>query len=635
MSAPILFITRKWAPASGGMETYSMRLTEALGAHEPVETIALRGQDNAMPPTALALLAFPFTVIAAALRRSTPPRVIHLGDMALWPLGLLALVWPEAALLISAHGTDVAYHRRGGVKGRLYGAYLRAGARLLGGRMTVIANSRATRDVTAETGWRRIAVVPLASDFADAGAAQSAPSTTILFAGRLVKRKGLSWFVREVLPLLPDSLTLDVAGTVWDASEEAALADPRVRFRGPLPQDELARRFAAALCVIVPNIAPENGEYEGFGLVAPEAAAAGGVVLAASHGGLTDAVLDGETGFLLTTGEAAAWAERIAAVAAWPADERAAWCRAAAARSRTFYSWPRVAADTFALYEEASAAGEAAPDSGAKVWLRRASRLAGAVLLVASLVFVGRHLAAHWPGEVRFPLATLALAGGLYALTHLTTTLGWLGIIRACGHHLPLREGFAISLVSQAAKYIPGNVAHHLGRAALAKQAGLPLRVSTLVLPVEIACVCFAALLVGGFLLSPWIALACLAALAALLATPARGLALPILAFALGLGLAGVSFALLVEVPQAVPAYPVAWLAGFLLPGAPAGLGVREAALLALLDRAASPEALGAAIIVHRVITAVVDGLVALAAYFAGLASIHRRAANSGPTSGR
>ena len=227
-----------------------------------------------MPPTALALLLFPFTVIAAALRRSAPPRVIHLGDMALWPLGLLVLVWPETALVISAHGTDVAYHRRGGVKGRLYGAYLRTGARLLGGRMTVIANSRATRDVTAETGWRRIAVVPLASDFADTGATQAAPSTTILFAGRLVKRKGLSWFVREVLPLLPDSLTLDVAGTVWDASEEAALADPRVRFLGPLPQDELARRFAAALCVIVPNIAPENGEYEGFGLVAPEAAAA-------------------------------------------------------------------------------------------------------------------------------------------------------------------------------------------------------------------------------------------------------------------------------------------------------------------------------------------------------------------------
>jgi glycosyltransferase involved in cell wall biosynthesis/uncharacterized membrane protein YbhN (UPF0104 family) len=634
MDAPILFITRKWAPASGGMETYSMRLVEALAAaYEPVETIALKGRGNAMPPTALALLLFPFTVFAACLRRTVPPRVIHLGDMALWPLGLLVLVWPDAALLVSAHGTDVSYHRRGGLRGRLYGAYLRAGARLLGGRTTVIANSRATRDVTAETGWRQIAVVPLASDFA-AAAPHPAPAT-ILFAGRLVKLKGLSWFVREVLPLLPDHLTLDVAGTVWDANEAQALADPRVRFLGPLPQDELAQRFAAALCVIVPNIETGNGDHEGFGLVAPEAAAAGGVVLAARHGGLTDAVLDGETGMLLPPGEATAWAAQIVAVAAWPPEQRAAWCRNAAARSRSFYSWSRVAADTYALYGSASAQAVPAQGGGASGWIRRATRLAGAALLLASLFFVGLHLAEHWPGAVRFAPGMLALAGGLYALTHITTTLGWLATIRACGHHLPMREGFAISLVSQAAKYIPGNVAHHIGRAALAKQAGLPLRVSSLVLPVEIACVCFAALLVGGFLISQWLTLACLLALAALGATRARKLVLPILAFAIGLGLAGVSFALLVDVPQAVPAYPVAWLAGFLLPGAPAGLGVREAALLALLDRAVTPEALGSAIIVHRVITAVVDGLVALAAYFAGLAAIHNRAANSGPTSGK
>ena len=190
---------------------------------------------------------------------------------------------------------------------------------------------------------------------------------------------------------------------------------------------------------------------------------------------------------------------------------------------------------------------------------------------------------------MRFAPGTLALAGGLYVLTHITTTLGWLGIIRACGHHLPAREGFAISLVSQAAKYIPGNVAHHIGRAGLVVLA----------------------------------------------TTRARRLVAPILAFAIGLLLAGVSFALLVEVPQAVPAYPVAWLAGFLLPGAPAGLGVREAALLALLDKAVTPEALGGAIIVHRVITAGAGGLVALVAYFAGLAAIHNRAANSGPTSGK
>ncbi|WP_159456632.1 glycosyltransferase family 4 protein [Altererythrobacter xiamenensis] len=334
------------------METYSMRLTEAMEVLERTQIVSLRGQTNGMPPGWFELLSFPITVIVSCLRRPTAPKILHLGDMAIWPFGFLTLIWRRAALVISAHGTDVAYHRRGGIAGSLYGAYLRIGAFLLGQRATIIANSSATREVTAETGWKNIEVVPLASDF-DASGTPKVGSQTILFAGRLVKRKGLSWFVDTVLPLLPSEFSLEVAGPIWDESEEKALSDPRVQFLGALPQDKLANRFAEALCVIIPNIEPKNGEYEGFGLVAPEAAAAGGVVLAADHGGLTDAVLHNETGFLLQAGNAAAWANAIKDIANWPAEHRADWCEKATARSRTYYSWERVAKDTLSVYQKA------------------------------------------------------------------------------------------------------------------------------------------------------------------------------------------------------------------------------------------------------------------------------------------
>ena len=70
-------------------------------------------------------------------------------------------------------------------------------------------------------------------------------------------------------------------------------------------------------------------------------------------------MLDGETGILLPAGDAAAWAAQIAAVASWTPEQRAAWCRNAAERSRSFYSWSRVADDTYALY--GSATGQAVP----------------------------------------------------------------------------------------------------------------------------------------------------------------------------------------------------------------------------------------------------------------------------------
>jgi glycosyltransferase involved in cell wall biosynthesis len=348
----ILFVTRKWAPATGGMETYSLRLTEALAKFEPVEVIALPGRANGMPPGPLALLAFPLAVFARAARRASAPRVLHLGDMALWPFAALALLWRRTRVVLSAHGTDVAYHRRGGLRGTLYRLYLALGARLLR-RARVIANSRATAHVAGETGWRDAAVVPLATEAAPADPIDGSHDGTILFVGRLVERKGCGWFIREVLPLLPAGTRFLVVGTEWDDGEREALSAPGVEFVGPLTGQALTERYRRSKCVVVPNIEPASGEFEGFGLVAPEAAAAGGVVLAARCGGLTDAVIDGETGFLVATGDARAWAKAIERVSAWTPEQRRTFVGRARARCEEHFNWERVAGQTIASYSDA------------------------------------------------------------------------------------------------------------------------------------------------------------------------------------------------------------------------------------------------------------------------------------------
>ncbi len=60
----------------------------------------------------------------------------------------------------------------------------------------------------------------------------------------------------------------------------------------------------------MPNI-QVDGDEEGFGLVALEASIRGTYVLAAGIEGITDAVIDGENGSLLPTGDAQAWAKKI------------------------------------------------------------------------------------------------------------------------------------------------------------------------------------------------------------------------------------------------------------------------------------------------------------------------------------
>ncbi|MEP0191483.1 MAG: glycosyltransferase family 4 protein [Erythrobacter sp.] len=347
----ILFITRKWEPAIGGMETYCLRLTECLAKQADIDVISLSGQKDGSPPSLVKLFGFPLAVLIQWLQLRKTPDVVHLGDMAIWPLALLRmLLAPHAATVISAHGTDISYSARGGVKGTLYGLYQKAGARLLS-NANVIANSQATANACRNHGWSNVSVVALATDVT-ASPAQNASKTTILFAGRMIERKGLRWFIENVLPSLPDSFNVEIAGVVTDPSEARALEHPRVHFLGGLDQKTLSERYSAALCVIVPNIDLPNGEFEGFGLVACEAAACGGLVLAAATGGLTSAVKNGETGFLLPAGNASAWAKRISQVSAWSDEERQSFLIQARAKAIAYYNWDRVTRETIEAYPQ-------------------------------------------------------------------------------------------------------------------------------------------------------------------------------------------------------------------------------------------------------------------------------------------
>ena len=341
----MLLITRKWAPAVGGMETWSVNVASALAEQTDVSVIALPGRENGMPPSGIALLLFPLTVLRDYWGLARQPNAIVLGDMAIWPIGLLLKLFGfRGKLLIAAHGTDTSYHRRPGLNAKLYGAYQRIGSRLM--RKTLaFANSRATADVMKETGWTASRVIPLAtqlqSDYSPSPA--NGAGLELLFAGRLVERKGCAWFVKNVLDLLPDGTVLKIAGTGWDASEAWVIEHPQVEYLGALNRTALDRAYAHADCVIMPNIETPQKDFEGFGLVALEAAAAGGIVIAANHSGLRDAVIDGETGFHVPSEDADAWARKILDIHSWDGQKRQDFVAKARAAIALHYSWETVA----------------------------------------------------------------------------------------------------------------------------------------------------------------------------------------------------------------------------------------------------------------------------------------------------
>lgn len=127
----------------------------------------------------------------------------------------------------------------------------------------------------------------------------------VLTVGRLVKQKGhrlLLSAMAEVLPRRPQALHL----VVGDGPEREALQarvralglERQVLLTGRLPQETLEEYYALARVFALTS--HEVASYvEGMGFVFLEAAAWGLPAVATQHGGIPEAVADGESGFLV------------------------------------------------------------------------------------------------------------------------------------------------------------------------------------------------------------------------------------------------------------------------------------------------------------------------------------------------
>ena len=223
-----------------------------------------------------------------------------------------------------------------------------------------------------------------------------------------------------------------------------------------------------------------------------------------------------------------------------------------------------------------------------------------------------------------------AAAAGLifvYGCSNLLLALAWHNILSALMLRVSVRWTIWAYAVSQLAKYVPGNIFQFAGRQAIGLAVGLPgwpLAKST-VWELVLISLCGA---VFGFLVLPLFLIAVsnliaillfASAIVALLVTirvlwGAR-LAGAALCYLIFLGLSGLIFSSvlaianhgIVEIGKSLPAivgaYVIAWLAGLLTPGAPAGLGIREAVLLLLLPVLYDNSAILLAVVVGRAIT--------------------------------
>jgi phosphatidylinositol alpha-1,6-mannosyltransferase len=129
----------------------------------------------------------------------------------------------------------------------------------------------------------------------------------IVCISRLVHRKGQDSLVRampHVLKRVPDAVLLIVSDGPYRAELEKLARDldvaKSVVFTGKIAWEELPAHFAAGDVFAMPCRTRWGGlDVEGLGIVYLEASASGLPVIAGDSGGAPDAVLEGETGYVV------------------------------------------------------------------------------------------------------------------------------------------------------------------------------------------------------------------------------------------------------------------------------------------------------------------------------------------------
>ncbi|MGW5751468.1 glycosyltransferase [Nocardia rhamnosiphila] len=210
----------------------------------------------------------------------------------------------------------------------------------------------------------RTSVIPCGVDLdrftPDGPCAAGSARHRIVSVGRLVPRKGFDIAIAAVARLRDTELVLVGGpddGRLADDPEaqrlsalagELGVAD-RVHLLGQVPRTEMAPLLRSA------DVAVCTPWYEPFGITPLEAMACGVPVVAAAVGGLTDTVVDGVTGRLVTPRDTGELADAVGGLLNAP-QTRANFGRAGRERVRARYSWERITAETLRAYRRVAAA---------------------------------------------------------------------------------------------------------------------------------------------------------------------------------------------------------------------------------------------------------------------------------------
>ncbi|MFF2526756.1 glycosyltransferase family 4 protein [Streptomyces liangshanensis] len=326
-----LIVTNDFPPRPGGIQAFLHNIALRLDPEKVVVYASTwkRGREGA-EATAAFDAEQPFTVVRDPTTMLLPtPRVTR-----------------RAAELLRAHGCASVWFGAAAPLGLMGPALRRAGARRLvatthgheagwaqlpASRQLLRRIGEGTDTITYLGDYTRSRIAPALTPAAAARMVQLPPGVdektfhpgsggaevrarlgltdrpVVVCVSRLVPRKGQDTLIRampEILSAVPDAVLLIVGGGPYETAlrrlaRSSGVAES-VRFTGAVPWAELPAHFGAGDVFAMPCRTRRGGlDVEGLGIVYLEASATGLPVIAGDSGGAPDAVVEGETGWVV------------------------------------------------------------------------------------------------------------------------------------------------------------------------------------------------------------------------------------------------------------------------------------------------------------------------------------------------
>lgn len=309
----VLFISHTFPPVVGGVETQNYELSTWLSKTVDLKLIANRNRK--LLPIFLPLVA----LRAIWLMRKYD--ILLLGSGILGVVGWLVKKINRKPVVAVVHGLDLTW------KNKFYQKFwVRVFIPSLD-KLIAVGNETVRVGIDRGIPQEKIIFIPNGVDLdkyenhfnrdaLDNLLGEKTENKNILLtSGRLARRKGVAWFIRNVLPNLADDFIYIVSGNgpdkenILSAIKEKKL-EGRVFVLGYVDDKTKNMLFSTCDLFIQPNI-KIAGDMEGFGISVIEAGACEIPVLASRLEGLEDAIKDGQNGFLVEHENSKAYIEKI------------------------------------------------------------------------------------------------------------------------------------------------------------------------------------------------------------------------------------------------------------------------------------------------------------------------------------